>query len=56
MPIAAENSRWSNSGTAANAHEARAAQGAKEHTGHEGDNAASPARTFEARIVQEGSH
>jgi len=56
MPIASENARWSNAGTAANAQEARAAQGAKEHTGHEGMNAASPARTFEARIAQEGSH
>jgi len=56
MPIAPENSRWSNAGTAANAHEARATQGAKEHTTHEGDNAASPAKTFEARIAQEGSH
>ena len=56
MPIASENPRWSNSGSSANAYEARAAQGAKEHTGHEGDNANSPAKTWEARIAQEGSH
>jgi len=56
MPIAAENARWSNAGTAANAAEARATQGAKEHTSMEGQNAASPAKTFEARIAQEGSH
>jgi hypothetical protein len=56
MPIAAENARWSNAGTAANAHEARASQGAKEHTGHEGMNANSPAKVFEAKIAQEGSH
>jgi len=52
MPIAAESARWSNSGTAANADETRKSQGAKEHTGHEGDNSASPARTFESRIQQ----
>lgn len=56
MPIASENTRWSNAGTAANAAEARVSQGSKEHTGHEGMNAASPAKVFEAKIVQEGSH
>jgi hypothetical protein len=56
MPIAPEAARWSNAGTAANAHEARAVQGSKEHTGHEGMNAASPAKVFEAKIAQEGSH
>ena len=56
MPIAPENSRWSNAGTASNAFEARAVQGSKEHTGQEGQNAASPARMFEQRIAQEGSH
>jgi hypothetical protein len=52
MPIAAENARWSNTGTQANADEARKSQGAKEHTGQEGQNASSPARTFESRISQ----
>jgi hypothetical protein len=56
LAIAPEASSWSNAGTAANAHEARAVQGSREHTGHEGMNAASPARTFEAKIAQEGSH
>lgn len=59
MPIVnADSARWSNANMAsAQAHEARASQGAKEHTGQEGQNASSPAKTFESRIVQEtGSH
>jgi len=52
MPIAAENARWSNSGSQANAGEARKSQGTKEHTGQEGQNNASPSKTFESRIVQ----
>lgn len=58
MPIVnADSARWSNSGTAANTFEARASQGAKEHTGQEGQNASSPAKTFEGRITQEtGTH
>ena len=52
MPTAAENARWSNAGTAANAFEARAVQGSREHTGHEGENSSSPARMFESRISQ----
>jgi hypothetical protein len=56
MPIAPEAARWSNASTPANADETRKGQAKVEHTGHEGMNAASPAKTFEARIAQEGSH
>jgi hypothetical protein len=59
MPIAAENARWSNAGSAANTDEARKTdpgKSGKEHTGKESTNAASPAATFEGRIQQEGSH
>ncbi len=52
MPIASENARWSNTGTAANADENRKSQGSREHTGHEGENSSSPARTFESRMSQ----
>jgi hypothetical protein len=59
MPIVDNTSRFSGAGSPAAAHEARATDPAK--SGKEvmlmaGHNAASPAKVFEAKIAQEGSH
>jgi hypothetical protein len=55
MPIAAENSRWSNSGSAANLFEQRVSdpsESGKETVGMHDQNTNSPAKVFESRIQQ----
>jgi hypothetical protein len=58
MPIAHEDSRWSNSGSPAAAFEARVTPSVgagREVMQDAGENTTSPARTFEARIQQTGT-